>query len=78
MRDFSLFTDCAKIEGKTEGIEIGRTEGIKIGEKRGVEFAYTTIISNAAAKGASVETIAHFMNLTVEQVCTVLKNKSSK
>ncbi|MDR1583911.1 MAG: Rpn family recombination-promoting nuclease/putative transposase [Prevotellaceae bacterium] len=86
LKDFSLFTDCAKIEGKTEGIEIGRTEGIeigrtegiKIGEKRGVEFAYTTIILNAAANGIPVEAIASFTNLTVEQVCNILKSKKDK
>ncbi|MDR2681112.1 MAG: hypothetical protein LBC47_09910 [Tannerella sp.] len=90
MESLSLFTEYARKEGKEEGFEIGekrgleigkkrgfkigKKEGFKIGKKEGIEIATAKLVLNAAGRGIPVEKIAGIMELTVEQVRTILQN----
>jgi predicted transposase/invertase (TIGR01784 family) len=63
MEDVGLFTTYSKLEG----IEIGRNEGI--------EITKTQIVISADDRGISVEDIAGFTDLSVEQVRNILANR---
>ncbi|MDR1584524.1 MAG: Rpn family recombination-promoting nuclease/putative transposase [Prevotellaceae bacterium] len=67
MDNLSFFTDYARDEGEKKGE--------KRGEKRGEEKKLIQIIFDAFDRGRSIEVIADIVNLTVDQVHTILQNR---
>jgi predicted transposase/invertase (TIGR01784 family) len=79
LKNLSLFTDYAKMEGMEIGEKRGEKRGIEIGEKRGekrgVEIAQIQIVISAADKGISIDDISGFTGLSVERISNILENR---
>ncbi|MDR0415060.1 MAG: hypothetical protein LBH84_06560, partial [Prevotellaceae bacterium] len=57
--------------GKKQGIAIGKEQGIAIGEQRGI----AKVVVNLRHLGLSVEEIAKYSQLSVEEVISILNNE---
>ncbi|MDR1341342.1 MAG: hypothetical protein LBK58_15015 [Prevotellaceae bacterium] len=64
LKNLSLFTDYAKMEG----IEIDEKRGIEFGKKRGMETAFAQAVINVAGIGISIENISSLTGFSVKQV----------
>ncbi len=53
---------------KKEGKEEGKIEGIKLGKEEGQEEKQKEIIKNSLSKGKTLEEIADFLDLTIDEV----------
>jgi predicted transposase/invertase (TIGR01784 family) len=73
LKNLSLFTDYAKMEGIEIGEKRGERRGVKIGEQRGEQKTQARYVLKLFQKGMSVEEIADLTELSVEEVNRFLK-----